>query len=119
LFPTPNNGCATARPFWIGSILEIPLTLPRDGSLRFLGLAPDEILNCWTELAEIISRSRGVVVILTHGEERFSGNRPMHDAYRKFIHKIADSRNYYWTTARDLQARWSARKIDLDQGHAA
>jgi len=26
--PTPNNGCATARPFRIGSILEIPLTLP-------------------------------------------------------------------------------------------
>jgi peptidoglycan/xylan/chitin deacetylase (PgdA/CDA1 family) len=102
LFPTPNNGCATARPFWIGSILEIPLTLPRDGSLRFLGLSPDEILNCWTALAEVIAKSRGVVVVLTHGEERFSGTRPMREIYRKFVQGIASSSKYYWTTARAL-----------------
>ena len=102
LFPTPNNGCATARPFRIGSMLEIPLTLPRDGSLRFLGFSPEDILNYWTTLAAVIARSRGVVVVLTHCEERFSGNRPMREVYRKFVHEIAASGQYYWTTARDL-----------------
>jgi len=43
LFPTPNNGCATARPFRIEDILELPITLPRDGTLRFLGFSPDEV----------------------------------------------------------------------------
>lgn len=119
LFPTPNNGCATARPFRIGSILEIPLTLPRDGSLRFLGFAPDEILNCWTALADVIAASRGVVVVLTHCEERFSGNRALREAYRKFVYSLAGSKKYYWTTARDLQSHWSSQNPDLKEDCAA
>ena len=39
-FPVPNNGCASARPWRIGSLWEIPLTPPRDGNLRFLGYQP-------------------------------------------------------------------------------
>ena len=119
LFPTPNNGCATARPFRIGPILEIPLTLPRDGSLRFLGLSPAEILKCWLTLSDVISRSRGIVVVLTHGEERFSGNRPMLEVYRRFVKTIAESDKYYWTTARDLQARWKVCNANLEHGRAA
>src|SRR5207245_10001194 len=30
LFPVPNNGCATARPFVVEGIVELPVTLPRD-----------------------------------------------------------------------------------------
>lgn len=119
LFPTPNNGCATARPFQIGSLLEIPLTLPRDGSLRFLGLTAEEILNCWMAVAEDIADSRGVVVLLTHGEERFSGNRPMRDAYRKFVQGLALSGKYYWTTAGDLAARWLSHKDRMKENRAA
>ena len=110
LFPTPNNGCATARPFRIGSLVEIPLTLPRDGSLRFLGLAPDEILSLWMTLSQVIARSRGVVVVLTHGEQRFSGNPPMRSTYRKFLHGIAESGQFYFSTARDLAADWSRQR---------
>ena len=33
LFPIPNNGCASARPFHVEGINEIPLSMPRDGSL--------------------------------------------------------------------------------------
>lgn len=119
LFPTPNNGCATARPFRIGSLLEIPLSLPRDGSLRFLGLAPDEILNYWTTLSEVIAASRGVVVVLTHCEERFSGNQPMREAYRKFVHAIVGSGKYYFTTACDLQAHWLLQNPDPAESRAA
>src|SRR6185312_13744291 len=77
LFPVPNNGCASARPFMIEGIMEIPLSMPRDGSLRFLGKSPREILRIWIDCAERISASGGVVVLLTHCERRFSGNAPM------------------------------------------
>ena len=85
LFPVPNNGCATARPFVVEGIVELPLTLPRDGSLRFLGYSPDEIAQAWIECAEIVGRSGGVVVLLTHCERRFSGHPYMLDAYRRFL----------------------------------
>ncbi len=85
LFPTPNNGCATARPFTVENVLELPISLPRDGMMKFLGYKPDEILRYWKECADLIARARGVVVLLTHCEQRFSGEPRMLDAYRRFI----------------------------------
>ena len=89
LFPVPNNGCATARPFAIEGILELPLSMPRDGSLRFLGYSSHEIARLWINCADVIARSHGVVVLLTHCERRFSGSAPMFDAYRRFLDHVS------------------------------
>jgi peptidoglycan/xylan/chitin deacetylase (PgdA/CDA1 family) len=90
LFPVPNNGCATARPFVVEGIVELPLTMPRDGSLRFLGYSPEEIAQMWVECADTIASSRGVVVLLTHCERRFSGHPGMIEAYRRFLQFVRD-----------------------------
>jgi peptidoglycan/xylan/chitin deacetylase (PgdA/CDA1 family) len=90
LFPVPNNGCATVRPFVVEGIVELPLTMPRDGSLRFLGYSPEEIAALWMECADIVARARGVVVLLTHCERRFSGHPGMVDAYRRFLQFVRD-----------------------------
>jgi peptidoglycan/xylan/chitin deacetylase (PgdA/CDA1 family) len=89
LFPVPNNGCATARPFVIEGITEMPLSMPRDGSLRFLGFSAAAIGRLWTECAEAIARSGGSVVLLTHCERRFSGNQEMLATYRRFLEYLA------------------------------
>jgi peptidoglycan/xylan/chitin deacetylase (PgdA/CDA1 family) len=100
LFPTPNNGCATARPFFIENTLELPVTLPRDGTLRFLGYTPDEIVRVWTECADLVARARGVVVLLTHCERRFSGRAPMLAAYRRFVEYLREqSDRFAFSTA--------------------
>jgi peptidoglycan/xylan/chitin deacetylase (PgdA/CDA1 family) len=96
LYPVPNNGCATARPYLIGALPELPLSLPRDGSLRFLGYSPKQIVELWITCAEQIARSGGVVVLLTHCEQRFSGNRPMLEAYRHFLEYVAADSRYAW-----------------------
>ena len=90
LFPAPNNGCATARPFLVENIVELPVTLPRDGTLRFFGHRPDEIVRMWIDCADLVARARGVVVLLTHCERRFSGHPAMLDAYRRFLAHIAE-----------------------------
>jgi peptidoglycan/xylan/chitin deacetylase (PgdA/CDA1 family) len=105
-FPVPNNGCATARPFQVEGISEIPLTLPRDGSLRFLGYSAREISRLWIEIAETIARSGGIVVLLTHCEERFSGGRAMRDAYGEFVAHIASApARFAFTTPANLARR--------------
>jgi peptidoglycan/xylan/chitin deacetylase (PgdA/CDA1 family) len=106
LFPVPNNGCATARPFLVEGIVELPVTLPRDGTLRFLGCSPREIVQTWIECAETISRARGVVVLLTHGERRFSGADQMIAAYAEFLEHIrARPDRFAFRTAADLLDR--------------
>lgn len=103
-FPVANNGCASARPFMIGNIVELPLTLPRDGSLRFLGHAPCAVLDMWQGCAELIRRSRGVVSLLTHCEARFSGNPAMLDTYRRFLEHLEEDGRFRFTTANALVA---------------
>jgi hypothetical protein len=103
-FPVPNNGCASARPFHIGGILEIPVSLPRDGSLRFLGLGPSEIFDTWKTCATRIARSRGVVVLLTHCEDHFSGTGAMLEHYGAFVSWIAADPQFVWSRAADLAA---------------
>jgi peptidoglycan/xylan/chitin deacetylase (PgdA/CDA1 family) len=103
LFPVPNNGCASARPWAIGGILELPLSLPRDGSLRFLGYSPDEIARLWMDCADLIARSRGIVMLLTHCERRFSGGDRMFDAYRRFLdHVRTHSDRFVFRRATDI-----------------
>lgn len=106
LFPIPNNGCATARPFWLHNLIEIPLSMPRDGSLRFLGHTPDEIVAIWKFCATRIAASGGVVVLLTHCEERFSGNPTMLGAYWQFLEWIANSAQFKWSTPSSVLERF-------------
>jgi hypothetical protein len=103
-FPTPNNGCASARPWRIGSLWEIPLSLPRDGSLRFLGYGPKQIATLWRRVAIAIARSGGLINILTHCENRFSNNPGMLAAYRQFLDFIAQDSQFYFIRPVDLLA---------------
>lgn len=103
-FPVPNNGCASARPWKFGSMWELPLTMPRDGSLRFLGYSPDEILTIWKSSADYISRSGGIICLLTHCEERFSGNPSMLAIYRAFLEWCAGHPSMRFCLPRDLIA---------------
>ena len=108
LFPVPNNGCATARPFRVGALIEIPLTMPRDGSLRFLGHGPREILRTWKACAQRIADSGGVVSLLTHCEDRFTGNPAMLAAYREFLEHLAVSPAFEFTTPARILERIGA-----------
>lgn len=101
-FPVPDNGCASARPFVPDGrpdgLWEIPLSLPRDGSLLFLGHSPREILALWKRCAQAIAASGGVVVLLTHCERRMSGQPAMLAAYEAFLEHLAACPDYQWSS---------------------
>jgi peptidoglycan/xylan/chitin deacetylase (PgdA/CDA1 family) len=104
LFPVPNNGCASARPFVVEGITELPVSMPRDGSLRFLGYSPAAIGALWRDCASRIARSGGVVMLLTHCERRFSGGPAMLDAYRRTLAYFAESPEFRFDVAADVAA---------------
>lgn len=108
-FPTPNNGCASARPFLCEGMAELPLSMPRDGSLRFLGHSPDEILALWVDCAQRIRASGGVVMHLNHCEARFSGNPAMLDIYKVFLEHLAADAGYAFSTPKAVLDAWRKR----------
>lgn len=101
-FPQANTGCATARPFLIRGIKELPITMPRDASMRFMMYSPDKIYRIWVDTAVKISRSRGVVVLLTHCEPQYSGNKSMLSIYEKFLEYINESKAYTWASSQSV-----------------
>ena len=70
----------------------------RDGSLLFMGHDPVGIGEMWRADARLIARARGVVMLLTHCERRFSGNDAMLDTYRRFLEFIAGTDTFAWST---------------------
>lgn len=109
LFPTPDNGCASARPFKIGKLLELPISLPRDGSLRFLGYGPHEIVDMWKAATQRVRASGGMVVLLTHCEAQFSGNSTMLECYRRFLEFLVESGGYRFVLPREVA------QVELDK----
>jgi hypothetical protein len=109
LFPVPNNGCASARPWRIGNLWEFPLTLPRDGSLRFLSYKPADIGHLWRETTATVVRSGGIISLLTHCEGHFTGNPAMLSVYRDFIEWLASDARFCFTRPRDLVEQLNAR----------
>lgn len=110
LFPVPNNGCASARPFRIGRITEIPISMPRDAGMLFLGFSPDDLLRIWIDCAEAIADSGGVVMLLTHCEDRFLGQPAMQGIYRRFLDYVAGSDRFAFSTPAEVLG---ARAPDL------
>lgn len=100
-FPIPNNGCASARPYQIEGIWELPLSMPRDGSLLFLGYSYREILHTWIHCANLIAKSGGIVNLLTHCEYRFSGKSAMRDVYKEFLSYLVDSGKFKFVLPKD------------------
>jgi len=114
LFPAPNNGCASARPFTLQGLTVLPLSMPRDGSLRFFGHSCAEILAIWKSCAKRIMRSGGIVVLLTHCEKRFSGNTGMLNAYRNFLEWATAQENCSFALARDVVGEYARSRFKED-----
>jgi peptidoglycan/xylan/chitin deacetylase (PgdA/CDA1 family) len=108
-FPVPNNGCATARPWRIDGLYEIPVTLPRDGSLRFLGHGASEIERLWRNCSTVIAASGGLVCLLVHCERGFSGNAAMLKAYRRLLEWFAADSRFEFIRPADLVTRLATR----------
>ncbi|OGR40288.1 MAG: hypothetical protein A2051_07765 [Desulfovibrionales bacterium GWA2_65_9] len=104
LFPVPGNGCASARPFLAEGILELPISLPRDANLWFLGYSAQEILAVWKQCALRIAASGGVVVLLTHCEARFSGKSPLWETSLRFLEFLAECDQFRFSTPAEVFA---------------
>ena len=102
LFPVPNTGCASARPFRVSGIWEIPISMPRDASMRFLMYSPERILRIWIEVADRVARSGGVVMLLTHCEDEYSGHPKMQEIYRRFLDYVSTSDHLTWSSPTEV-----------------
>jgi hypothetical protein len=89
-----RGGCCTVLPFFIGKILEIPVTMTQDYTL--FHILKDYSLNLWKDQIDCIREHNGLVSIIIHPdyiiEERARG------VYKDLLAYICDlaSKNETW-----------------------
>ena len=86
----PRRGCGSLRPFWLGSLLQIPLTLPLDDRLLLRGESPDRMVRTWQEKMTWIRQAGGHGLLTTHAEPHLGGSPELLPAYRRMLEWIVD-----------------------------
>lgn len=100
------GGCGSLFPFFIGGLLEIPLTVPMDSTLISLGFSPQEILVIWREKIRFIKAHGGAAVVTTHTDTHFSGNTKMLQVYESLISELSADKDAWIARAVDLAHFW-------------
>lgn len=96
------SGCCSVFPFYKRNLLKIPITMPMDSSLIFLGYTPHEILKLWLEKLAYIKKIGGIATMVTHSEKHFSANPEMFAMYKLLLQRIAADKDTWVATGKEV-----------------
>ncbi len=102
--PQPG-GCCTIWPYFIGNIVELPLTMPQDHTL-FEILGQNDI-SIWKEKADWIVSEGGLVLCNIHPDYIFVGNRLR--LYEEFLAHMRRKPAVWHALPRDVARWWRQR----------
>jgi len=92
-----RTGSCTVFPFFIGNMVEIPLTMPQDFTLIYtMKLSKNKIIKIWKEKIDLIRELNGLVCFNTHPDNHLIGNNKYLEIYEeilKYLSKFEDSWN--------------------------
>jgi len=108
-----RGGCCTIMPYFIGNILELPLTTTQDYTMfHILG---EHSINIWKREIEAIHRNHGLISILVHPD--YITEKWAQDIYIELLHHVADkaSADDIWlSTPAEVNDWWRTRsKLSL------
>jgi peptidoglycan/xylan/chitin deacetylase (PgdA/CDA1 family) len=113
-FEPHPGGCCSILPFFLGEVVELPLTLTQDHTL--FEILRERDISLWRRKATWIARHGGLVTVLVHpdymvGEERLS----RYDELLSFLGSIDGG----WHALPREVARWWRRRAALEDAIAA
>ncbi|HEY1805469.1 MAG TPA: hypothetical protein VGG45_13425 [Terracidiphilus sp.] len=103
-----RGGCCTVMPYFIGKMVELPLTCTQDHTL--FNILDDYSIDLWKRQVGIIKENHGLVTILVHPDYVIA-QRPQ-AIYRELLKYLADLRDkdHMWAALpRDVANWWRER----------
>jgi hypothetical protein len=103
-----RGGCCTVMPYFVGGILEIPLTTTQDYTL--FHLLNDYSLDLWKAQIELIIRSNGLVSFIIHPD--YVIEKRARDSYRNLLTFLRDSdgsKKLWFALPGEIDSWWRAR----------
>jgi len=104
--PQPG-GCCSLWPYFLGSVVELPYTLPQDHTL--FTLLRSKSVDLWLSQVGAIERRFGLVQCLSHPDPGYLGDPDKRALYGEFLAALG-ARDALWRPLpRELAAWWSRR----------
>ncbi len=112
--PQPG-GCCSPWPFFIGSVLELPYTIPQDHAT--FTLLRERTVDLWLRQLDLIEQTSGLAQCLSHPDPGYLGDPDKEALYAEFLDAVAERRGVWRALPREVAAWW--RKRDRDHAEPA
>jgi len=103
-----RGGCCTVMPFFVGKIVELPLTTVQDYSM--FHMLNDHRIDLWKKQLELIRKRNGLMSFISHPDYLIDRrNRRTYEELLAYVKEMV-VRNRIWATLpRDVDQWWRAR----------
>ena len=103
-----RGGCCTVMPYFIGDILEIPVTTIQDYSL--FNILNDYSTRIWKEQTEILLAKHGVMSFIVHPDDVMEPRaQAVYEELLAHLAKLRDEKNVWITTPGEVNRWWRER----------
>jgi hypothetical protein len=103
-----NGGCCTVMPYFVGDIVEIPLTTSQDYSL--LHILRDYSIRLWQQQLEIIGKGHGIATFNIHPDYVISAQtRSIYVRLLQHIARLRSEGKIWLALPRDVVRWWRNR----------
>jgi len=103
-----RGGCCTVFPYYIGKILELPLTTCQDYSL--FQILNEYSIDLWKEQLELIRRRNGLMSFITHPDYLISPRpRQVYESLLDYLQQMVGRWKIWVALPREVDQWWRAR----------
>jgi hypothetical protein len=103
-----RGGCCTVMPYFVGNILEIPVTTTQDYTL--FNILNVYSLDLWKAQTELITKKHGLVSFIVHPDYVIEKRaRRSYEALLKFLKHMDESRGVWFALPSEIDDWWRAR----------
>jgi len=103
-----RGGCCTVMPFFVGKILEIPLTTSQDYAL--FHILNEYTTDLWKKQIDLIGQRNGLVSFITHPDYLINRRcRRVYESLLAHLRQTADRERLWNTLPAELDRWWRAR----------
>jgi len=103
-----RGGCCTVMPFFIGNILELPLTAVQDYSLFYM--LNDYSIDIWKKQLGLIRENHGLMSFIAHPDYLIAQkNRAVYESLLDYLQKMVESESVWNPLPGEVDVWWRAR----------
>ena len=103
-----RGGCCTVMPYFVGRIVELPLTTAQDYSLFYI--LNNYSINLWKQQLDLIRGRNGLISFITHPDyliERRARN--VYESLLDYLQQMVERENIWAALPGDVDLWWRAR----------